>query len=344
MRHLLFTQPGALEWQQAPDPEPGLGQAVVRPLAVSRCDLDAAMAGFGLFPGPYPVGHEIAAEVVAVGPGVTRVRPGQRVAVPFQVSCGTCASCSERHYAACQPNQARAGAAFGFGEAGGGHGGGVADLLLVPAADHMLVPAPEGIDDVALATIPDNVVDAYRTVVDGLRERPDAEVLIIGGDASSISLYAIACARALGAGRIRYADSDPARLAAASDLGAEVTDLAGAFPRRLDRAPIVVAGALAVEGLHCAIRSTEPYGRLTSVVIHFGDQVGLPLLEMYTRGITFHTSRADSRRYLPEVLNLVAAGRLEPLAVPTTVVDWEQADRRWLEPAIKMVVRRGTVS
>ena len=61
---------------------------------------------------------------------------------------------------------------------------------------------------------------------------------------------------------------------------------------------------------------------------------------MYTRGITFHTSRADSRRYLPEVLDLVAAGRLDPLAVPTTVVDWDQAGQRWLEPAIKMVITR----
>ncbi|MGB2812483.1 MAG: alcohol dehydrogenase catalytic domain-containing protein [Mycobacterium sp.] len=341
MRHLVYTEPGTVQWQQAPDPEPGIGDAVVRPLAVARCDLDIAMAGFGIFPGPYPVGHEIAAEVVAVGAGVTRVRPGQRVAVPFQVSCGTCSPCGERHYAACQPNQARAGAAFGFGESGGGHGGGLADLLLVPAADHMLIPAPEGIDDVALAAIPDNVVDAYRTVVDGLRERPGADVLIVGGDAPSISLYVIACARALGAGVIRYADSDPDRLAAAADLGAEAVDLAGVFPRRLDRAPIVVAGSLTTEGLHCAIRSTEPYGRLTSVVIHFGEQVGLPMLEMYTRGITVHTSRADSRRYLPEVLDLVATGRLDPLAVPTTVVDWEQADRRWLESAIKMVVARG---
>ena len=117
MRHLVFTGPGTLEWQTAPDPDPGSGQAVVRPLAVSRCDLDIAMAAFGIFPGPFPVGHEIAAEVVAVGPGVRRVKPGQRVAVPFQVSCGTCPTCSERHYAACEPNQARAGAAFGFGEA-----------------------------------------------------------------------------------------------------------------------------------------------------------------------------------------------------------------------------------
>lgn len=340
MKHLVFVEPGTLEWQDAPDPEPGPGQAVVRPLAVSRCDLDIAMAAFGIFPGPYPVGHEIAGEVVAVGPGVTGVRPGQRVAVPFQVSCGTCRPCFEKHYAACEPNQARAGAAFGFGESGGGHAGGLADLLMVPDADHMLVAAPESIDDTALATIPDNVIDAYRTVVDGLRERPGADVLIVGGDAPSISLYAILCARALGAGRVRYADSDPGRLDAASNLGAEITDLGGEFPRRLDRAPIVIAGSLAVEGLHCAIRSTEAYGRLTAVTIHFAPQTPLPMLEMYTRGITFHTSRADSRRYLPEVLDLVAAGRLDPLAVPTTVVPWEQAGERWLDPAIKMVVKR----
>jgi len=81
-----------------------------------------------------------------------------------------------------------------------------------------------------------------------------------------------------------------------------------------------VAASLATEGLHCAIRSTEPYGRLTSVVIHFGDLVGLPMLEMYTRGITVHTSRADSRRYLPEVLDLVAAGRLDPAKVDERTV------------------------
>ena len=338
--HLVFTEPGSLEWQQAPDPEAGFGQVLVRPLAVSRCDLDIAMAAFGIFPGPFPVGHEIAAEVVEVGPGVTRVRTGQRVAVPFQVSCGTCRPCSDRRYAACEPNQARAGAAFGFGEAGGGHGGGMADLLLIPDADHLLMAAPESISDTALATIPDNVVDAYRCVVDGLREHPGSDVLIVGGDAPSISLYAICCARALGAGEIRYADSDPARLAAASDLGADVFDLEGEFPRRLDRAPIVIAGSLSLEGLHCAVRSTEAYGRLTVATIHFGPQTPLPLLEMYTRGITLHTSRADSRRYLGEVLDLVAAGRLDPLAVPTTEIAWDEAAERWLEPALKLVVTR----
>lgn len=340
MRQLVFVEPGKLHWQQAADPQPGPGQAVVRPLAVARCDLDIAMAAFGIFPGPYAVGHEIAAEVVDVGTGVTRITPGQRVAVPFQVSCGLCPACDGQRYAACEPHQARAGAAFGFGESGGGHGGGLADLLLVPEADHMLISAPDSISDSALATIPDNLIDGYRAVVDGLSERPGAEVLIVGGDAPSIGLYAILCGRALGAARVRYADSDAQRLSVASDLGAEVIDLAGEFPRRLDRAPIVVSGSLQVEGLHCAIRSTEAYGRLTPVTIHFGAETPIPLLEMYTRGITFHTSRADSRRYLREVLNLVATGRIDPLAVPTTIVRWDEAPGRWLEPALKMVVVR----
>jgi threonine dehydrogenase-like Zn-dependent dehydrogenase len=339
VKHLVFTEPGTVEWQEAPDPEPGPGEAVVRPLAVSRCDLDIPMT-FGIFPGPYPVGHEIAAEVVEVGEGVVSFQPGQRVAVPFQVSCGACRFCGDDRFAACEPNRARAGAAFGFGESGGGHGGGLADYLLVPAADHMLVAAPESISDAALATIPDNVIDAYRTVVDGLRRWPGAEVLIVGGDAPSISLYVILCAKALGSGRVRYADSDTARLAAASDLGAETIDVSEGFPRRFEQAPIVVSASLQTEGLHCAIHSTEPYGRIVPVTIHFAPETPMPLLSMYTRGITFHTSRADSRLYLQEVLDLVAGGGLDPLRVPTRLVPWGEAAERWTEPALKMVVTR----
>jgi threonine dehydrogenase-like Zn-dependent dehydrogenase len=61
---------------------------------------------------------------------------------------------------------------------------------------------------------------------------------------------------------------------------------------------------------------------------------------MYTRGITFHLSRADSRRLLPRVLELFAAGRFDPLSVPTTIVPWDRADEAWLEPTTKLVLER----
>jgi alcohol dehydrogenase len=165
-------------------------------------------------------------------------------------------------------------------------------------------------------------------------------VLILGGAAASIALYAVAFARGLGSGRVRYVDRDEARCAAAVALGAEVEHQQGAWPRRYERAPITVEATGELEGLHAALRSTDDYGFCTSVAIHFSPTTPLPLLEMYTHGITFHVSRADSRRLLPAVIELFADRRFDPLSVPTTIAPWERADEVWLEPATKLVLER----
>lgn len=340
MRQLTFLQAGQVAWQEAPDPQLSDSRgALVRPLAVARCDLDQPMAAFGIFPGPFAVGHETVAEVIAVGDDVSERRVGDQVMVPFQVSCGTCEACRDARFGACHTYRARAGGAFGFGDAGGGHGGAVADLLAVPAADHMLLLAPQG-SSAALCALPDNACDAYRAVGPQLAEHPGAEVLIVGGAAASIALYAVAFARGLGSERVRYVDRDETRCAAADALGADVEHQQGPWPRRFERAPITVEATGELEGLHAVLRSTDDYGFCTSVAIHFAPTVALPLLEMYTRGITFHVSRADSRRLLPAVLELFADGSFDPLAVPTTIVPWDRADEAWLEPATKLVLER----
>jgi alcohol dehydrogenase len=341
VQQLTYAEPGVMRWEQVPDPvlDDPRG-ALVAPLAVARCDLDMAMAAFGLFPGPFAVGHEAVAEVTAIGADVASFEIGQRVLVPFQLSCGTCIACTERRFGACHSFRAPAGGAFGFGPAGGGHGGAVADLLYVPAADHLLLPAPAGLPVDVLCTLPDNVVDAYRTVAGPLQASPGAEVLIVGGAAQSIGLYAVAMAMALGSRRVRYVDVDQERGAAAEKLGAETTIHAGTWPRRFERAPITVDNTGDEEGLACTLRSTDDYGYCTGVATHFTDTTSIPLLHMYTKGITFHVSRADSRRLLPDVIDLVASGRVDPAAVPTEVVPWEDAGRAWLQPAIKLVVTR----
>jgi alcohol dehydrogenase len=341
VQQLTFVEAGTVEWREVPAPalrDPGA--ALVRPLAVSRCDLDLPMAAAGIFPGPFAVGHEIAAEVVEVGAEVTRLRPGDRVLVPFQVSCGGCVACRGDRFGACHEFRAQVGGAFGFGEAGGGHGGGVADLLEVPAADHLLVPAPDGVDPSVLCTLVDNVCDGYRTVAGPLAAMPGAEVLVVGGAGNSVGLYSVAAAVALGSERVRFVDRDADLCAAAERLGAEVTRLDGPWPRSFDRALVTIENTMDPDGLACAIRSTDDYGWCTSIAIHFGQTTPMPLLHMYTRGITFHASRADSRRLLPEVIELVGSGRLDPTAVPTTVVPWADAAEAWLEPATKLVVAR----
>src|SRR5262245_33348994 len=123
MKQLTFVRPGRLEWWDVPAPQLQTDtDALVRPLAVARCDLDAGIL-FGLVPfesqalhflrahlpralgrdglfrslpsaGPFAFGHEGVGEVLEVGSAVKRVRPGMRVVVPFQISCGACAFCS----------------------------------------------------------------------------------------------------------------------------------------------------------------------------------------------------------------------------------------------------------
>src|SRR5689334_16801468 len=85
------TGPSAGAHGPAADPA---GAALVRPLAVATCDLDTVVnAGAYPLPLPYSLGHEFVAEVIEVGPETTVARPGDRVAVPFQINCGTCRFC-----------------------------------------------------------------------------------------------------------------------------------------------------------------------------------------------------------------------------------------------------------
>lgn len=341
MKQLTYVEPGHVEWQDVPEPDAlDPFQVAVRPLAVARCDLDLHMATLGVFPGPFPVGHETVAEVVDVGDQVDTRKVGDRVLVPFQVSCGKCKPCQGGRYPGCHTFRAPIGAMFGFGASGGGFGGALADLMVIPAADHLLVPAPAGIPAETLATLPDNLVDGYRAVAPPLEKFPGAEVLVVGGLAASVGLYAVSAAVTLGASRVRYVDSDPDRLNAAAGLGAEPVAHDGAWPKRFERALITVDNTGDIAGLATTLRSTEAFGICTSVAIYFAPETPVPLLDMYTRGVTFRVSRANSRRYLPEVAELVASKRLDPFDVPTTVVPWEDAPRAWMEPSTKLVVAR----
>lgn len=345
MRQLTFLEPGRVEWTEGREPIlPGEDGALIRPVAVARCDLDLRMAVEGLFPGPYPVGHEAVCEVIQVGEHVRSHRAGDLVMVPFQVSCGTCPPCTRQNFAACHRYRAPAGSAFGFGTSGGDHGGAVADLLAVPHADHMLNPVPEGLPAEIACMLTDNAVDGFRTVAPHLNDRPGSDVLVVGGSCASVGLFAVATATALGASSVRYVDDDPERCEAAERLGAQVERRSGRWPRRFERAPITVANTDDPQGLIATVRSTDDYGTCTVTSIFFGSPPPLPLLDMYTKGITLHTSRADSRRYMPEVVKLVVAGAIEAAVIPYRLAAWEDAPTAWLTPTTKLVVIRDPIT
>jgi len=330
----------ATAWEEIETPkllEPR--DALVRPIAVARCDLDPAIA-LGLYPMPAPfvMGHEMVGEVVAVGEAISNVRVGDKVIVPFQLSCMTCAPCLRGHTNACV--NVPSGTAFGLGPHGGiDLGGALAELVRVQWADVMLIPLPEGMDPVVAAGIPDNVSDGYRCVAAPLAERPGAPVLVVGGLAPSVGLYAVMAALALGAERVVYVDDDAARLELAAAAGAEVVNAKDQWDslKLAERFPIVVDANVLDPGRNFALRSVEPCGVCTSVSGGASSRSNLPLQSMYLKGVRYEIGRVHACATARPVLDLVSSGALDPARIINKVVPFSEAVEGMILPVTKVV-------
>jgi threonine dehydrogenase-like Zn-dependent dehydrogenase len=371
MRQLTYVKKGVLEWRDVKAPKlEAPTDAIVRPFVASRCDGDSVFLfhdysrplslgaalhvidphvyalGERPFQGPFPYGHECVAEIVELGEEVHGLAVGQAVIVPWAVSCGTCARCTRGMTSKCERNR-RPVSGYGFGASTGAWGGMVSDFVRVPFAEHMLVPVPRDVDPVTLASASDNIPDAWRTVGPLLRDRPGAPVLVVGGSAKSIGLYAVAIAVALGASRVDYLDTDDARVALASSLGANAIPVTGKERWLREGAPVLRGGyEVSVDasnhrwGLDHAVRALAPGGTATSVGFYLFKGTPLPLWQMYLNESSFRIGLSNPRADLPPVLDLVASGRFQPGRITSRVADWADAAEAFLEPGTKAVVTR----
>lgn len=363
VRELVFLRSGRLAWRERAAPhlaEPG--DAIVRPFLAGRCDGDTLpihrpvsrvlQAGMALglvdpivgticgkipFQGPFPIGHECVAEVVAVGSGVRHIRAGQTVVVPWAVSCGTCPRCLAGLTSKCATTTRGTLAVYGFGPASGPWGGMVADQIRVPHADHMLVPVPDGVPPLRVAAASDNLADAWRTVVPPLSRREGATVLILGGGAKSIGLYAAGLAAAHDAATVHYLDDDAGRRQIAESFGAQARPLAGTTRGTYD---IVVEATSRAPGLRRALTATAPAGVCTAVGYYLAAGTRIPLMHMYATDITLRVGVSHARATLPDLLEFVHRTGFPAERVTTLLADWDDAPTAYTAKTTKVVLRR----
>jgi threonine dehydrogenase-like Zn-dependent dehydrogenase len=375
MRELNFIRSGHLAWRERPDPvlvDPT--DALARPFVASRCDGDvlpihrrasrAMQAGLKLglidpvvasilgpvpFQGPFGIGHECVAQVTAVGDEVVDLAVGDVVVVPWAVSCGSCYECRLGLTAKCATMRAQGGggtlAAFGLGASTGGWGGMVADSLRIPFASHMLAPVPAGVDPLRVAAASDNLADAWRAVVPPLRQRPGGAVLVIGGGARSIGLYAAGLAVRHGAGVVDYVDDQAERLAIASTLGATVHQVRSSrrrsalesIPHRYD---VVVEASSRGQGLRDAIRALRPGGICTGTGYYLATGTKVPIMQMYATSATLNVGVSHVRPVLAELLDFVATSGFPAEQVTTLLADWEDAPDAYRARTTKLVLHR----
>lgn len=377
MKQLMYIKKNTLEWWETKEPIlQKASDVIVRPLAAARCDgdklflfynitpvLSAGMAihyldpitkklfGNKPFKAPFAIGHECVAEIVSCGDEVKHFKIGDKVIVPYAISCGDCSHCLSGLTSKCTEAGDTLFSTFGLGDPLGLWGGMITDKFRVPFADNMLVKVPAGVDPLSLASASDNIPDAWRTVAPYLKERPGAPVLVVGGSAESIGLYAAGIAVALGASHVDYVDYQPARLAIAKSLGAnpiEIPKHRGKWfrenaPEISGRYPITVDASMNQDGLRFAIRSLAPGGMCTTVGYYFQKGTAIPLMQMYANDSTLCTGVSHARAALPDVLALIESKKFQPEKITTLLAPWGDAAEAYLERTTKVVVHRASI-
>jgi threonine dehydrogenase-like Zn-dependent dehydrogenase len=227
----------ALTWQGKRDvrvetvPDPRIEaptDAIVRITSTAICGSDLHLyevLGPFLTPGDV-LGHEPMGIVEEVGPEVTHIGPGDRVVVPFNISCGTCWMCSRQLYAQCETTQVRAegkGAAlFGYTSLYGAVPGGQAEYLRVPQAHFGPIRVPEGPSDQRFLYLSDILPTAWQAVT--YADVPTGGTLAVLG-LGPVGQFCVRIGRHLGAERVIGVDMVPERLALAQRHGIEVLDM-----------------------------------------------------------------------------------------------------------------------
>ncbi len=297
-----FKQPLIIE--DRPVPEPGDGQVLVKIEASGLChtDMHAANGDWPVKPTPpFVPGHEGVGIVQRVGPGVTRIREGERVAIPWLGwACGECEYCMTGWETLCERQQ----------NSGYAVDGGWAEYALASGA--YVGKVPEGIDPFEAAPLTCAGVTTYKAVkVSGARSSQLVAIFGVGGLGHLALQYAL-----IAGAQVVAVDLFDEKLAMAKQLGAAYTvnareqDPAAAI-KALGGADAAIALAVSPRAFEQAYGSLRRGGTLVFVGLPADNYIKLPIFETVLNGTKVLGSIVGTRVDLQEVFELHAAGKTE---------------------------------
>jgi threonine dehydrogenase-like Zn-dependent dehydrogenase len=358
MRAVVYEGPSRVRVRDKPAPRiEHPDDAIVRVSRAGICGSDLHLL-HGLVPDTRvgtTFGHEFTGVIEEVGPNVRGLRPGDRVAVPSNISCGRCFYCSRGLYADCEqtnPESDHASGMFGSSHLAGGYDGGQAELVRVPFADVGPMKIPEDLEDEDVVLLTDVLPTGYQAAeMGGVRAGDEVAVLGCG----PVGLVAARSAWLLGASRVVALDRVEARLRFAERwAGAETIDLRevkdpvpALKALRGGRGPDVVIDAVGLEAsgspvqtllgrrlklgpgssiaLTWAIHAVRKGGTVSIVGAYGPPANPVPIGVAMSKGLTLRMAQANVKRYMPHLLQHVRQKRLDGRSLITHRFPLERA-------------------
>jgi len=365
-----LTYHGAEDVRVETVPDPSIADPndiVLRVTATAICGSDLHIYR-GKIPGMESgdiLGHEFMGIVEEVGSGVTRLQRGDRVVVPFTISCGACFFCEKDLYSACEntnpgrgaivnKKQARPGAGlFGYSHLYGGYSGGQAEFVRVPHADVGPLKVPDILSDEKVLFLSDILPTGYQAAKNA-EIGPGSTVAIFG--AGPVGYMSAACARFLGAERIFMIDHHDYRLQFAVDtygvipinfdqqedpaeIILDATDRRG-VDASIDAVGFEAKGSLLettlatlkIEGssgkaLRQQIAATRRGGIISVPGVYAGFIHGFLFGDIFEKGLTIRGGQTHAQRFMPELLEAIQEGELRPEEIISHHLPLAEADR-----------------
>jgi len=302
------------------------------------------------------LGHEFMGEVVEAGADVKNLKKGDRVVVPFTISCGNCFYCKRQLYSLCDNSNPKAWIAekmygyttaglFGYSHMTGGYAGGQAQYARVPYADVGPFKVPDGIPDEKVVFLTDIFPTGYMAAENCNIQHGDT-VAVWG--CGPVGQFAIRSAKMLGAERVIAIDRVPERLEMAGQGGAITLNMddENIFEKLKEltggRGPDSVIDAVGMEAhgadldawydkakaamflatdrpsaLRQAINCCRKGGTVSIPGVYGGFLDKIPFGAAFNKGLTFKMGQTHVQKYLPELMRRVQNGDIDPSFVIT---------------------------
>jgi S-(hydroxymethyl)glutathione dehydrogenase/alcohol dehydrogenase len=342
--------------------------------AICGSDLHLIHGMIPNFPQDYIIGHEPMGVVEEVGPEVTRVKKGDRVIIPFNVSCGQCFFCANDLTSQCDNSNPHgdAGAYFGYSETFGGYAGGQAEYMRVPYGNFTPFRIPDDceVDDEKLVLIADAASTAFWSV-DHAGVKDGDTVIVLG--CGPVGLLAQKFAWLKGAKRVIAVDYVNYRLEHAKrtnkveTVNFEQEQNIGTHLKEMTKGGAdVVIDAVGMDGkmtpLEFLATGLKLQGGALSAVVIASQAVrkggtiqitgaygarynAFPLGDLFNRNIDLKMGQAPVIPYMPHLYKLINEGKVDPGDVVTHVIPLSEAKRGYevfddkLDNCIKVVLK-----
>lgn len=349
MKALVFHRSGKVSVDNVPDPRiEEDGDVILKVTSTAICGSDLHIYnGFIPQSEPMVLGHEFMGIVEEVGRGVTKLKKGDRVVVPFPIACGACWFCKHDLHPHCSESNPKkygpeggllsekGGALFGYTDLYGGYDGGQAEYVRVPYADVSPRKVSDALSDDQVLFLTDILPTGY-SAIDWARLEGGETVAVIG--AGPVGLMAMKCAWLKGAGKVIAIDREAYRLEyARSTANAEVllegkddipqavraltegrgadvvVDAVGLEAHRtlFDKlANVVHAQMGSIDALKMAASIVRRGGTLSIVGVYGLPYDNFPIGQLFDKGVRLAMGQAHVQRYIDELLVLVESGKL----------------------------------